>query len=118
MTGGLASVAGGTLVGYASLGVDLNFLIAAAFMSAPAGLLMAKILVPETQQTSPDMELENVDLPRATNVVEAMADGAMSGLKIAVAVVGATLLAFVSVIAMLNGILGWFGGLIGMELSF
>ncbi|MCG7487902.1 NupC/NupG family nucleoside CNT transporter [Vibrio sp. Of14-4] len=117
MTGGLASVAGGTLVGYASLGVDLNFLIAAAFMSAPAGLLMAKILVPETQQTSPDMELENVDLPRATNVVEAMADGAMSGLKIAVAV-GATLLAFVSVIAMLNGILGWFGGLIGMELSF
>ncbi|WP_114787087.1 NupC/NupG family nucleoside CNT transporter [Vibrio tetraodonis] len=117
MTGGLASVAGGTLVGYASLGVDLNFLIAAAFMSAPAGLLMAKILVPETQQISPDMELENVDLPRATNVVEAMADGAMSGLKIAVAV-GATLLAFVSVIAMLNGILGWFGGLIGMELSF
>ncbi|WP_341661908.1 NupC/NupG family nucleoside CNT transporter [Vibrio sp.] len=117
MTGGLASVAGGTLVGYASLGVDLNFLIAAAFMSAPAGLLMAKILVPETQKISSDLELENVDLPRATNVVEAMADGAMSGLKIAVAV-GATLLAFVSVIAMLNGILGWFGGLIGMELSF
>jgi CNT family concentrative nucleoside transporter len=50
-------------------------------------------------------------------VVEAMADGAMSGLRIAVAV-GATLLAFVSVIAMLNGILGWFGGLFGMELSF
>jgi CNT family concentrative nucleoside transporter len=56
-------------------------------------------------------------MPRATNVVEAMADGAMSGLRIAVAV-GATLLAFVSVIAMLNGILGWFGGLFGMELSF
>lgn len=46
MTCGLASVAGGTLVGYASLGVDLNFLIAAAFMSAPAGLLMAKIMMP------------------------------------------------------------------------
>ncbi|MBU2895467.1 NupC/NupG family nucleoside CNT transporter [Vibrio hepatarius] len=117
MTGGLASVAGGTLVGYASLGVDLNFLIAAAFMSAPAGLLMAKILVPETQQVNADLELENVELPRATNVVEAMADGAMSGLRIAVAV-GATLLAFVSVIAMLNGILGWVGDLMGMELSF
>lgn len=56
-------------------------------------------------------------MPRATNVVEAMADGAMSGLRIAVAV-GATLLAFISVIAMLNGMLGWFGDLIGMPLSF
>ncbi|KJY74506.1 transporter [Vibrio coralliilyticus] len=117
MTGGLASVAGGTLVGYASLGVDLNFLIAAAFMSAPAGLLMAKILVPETEKIDAQVEMDNVDMPRATNVVEAMADGAMSGLRIAVAV-GATLLAFISVIAMLNGMLGWIGGLVGMELSF
>ncbi|WFB49086.1 NupC/NupG family nucleoside CNT transporter [Vibrio coralliilyticus] len=117
MTGGLASVAGGTLVGYASLGVDLNFLIAAAFMSAPAGLLMAKILVPETEKIDAQVEIDNVDMPRATNVVEAMADGAMSGLRIAVAV-GATLLAFISVIAMLNGMLGWVGGLVGMELSF
>lgn len=117
MTGGLASVAGGTLVGYASLGVDLNFLIAAAFMSAPAGLLMAKILLPETEKIDTETELDNADMPRATNVVEAMADGAMSGLRIAVAV-GATLLAFISVIAMLNGMLGWFGDLIGMPLSF
>lgn len=117
MTGGLASVAGGTLVGYASVGVDLNFLIAAAFMSAPAGLLMAKILVPETEKIDAQVEIDNVDMPRATNVVEAMADGAMSGLRIAVAV-GATLLAFISVIAMLNGMLGWIGGLVGMELSF
>ena len=104
-------------MGYASLGVDLNFLIAAAFMSAPAGLLMAKIMMPETDSAAQDMDLDQVEMPRATNVVEAMADGAMSGLRIAVAV-GATLLAFVSVIAMLNGILGWFGGLFGMELSF
>lgn len=117
MCGGLASVAGGTLVGYASLGVDLNYLIAAAFMSAPAGLLMAKILVPETEMINPESELDNADMPKATNVVEAMADGAMSGLRIAVAV-GATLLAFVSVIAMLNGMLGWFGDMIGMPLSF
>lgn len=117
MTGGLASVAGGTLVGYASLGVDLNFLIAAAFMSAPAGLLMAKILLPETETIDAETELDNADMPRATNVVEAMADGAMSGLRIAVAV-GATLLAFISVIAMLNGMLGWFGDLIGISLSF
>ncbi|HFQ5193802.1 TPA: NupC/NupG family nucleoside CNT transporter [Vibrio vulnificus] len=117
MTCGLASVAGGTLVGYASLGVELNYLIAAAFMSAPAGLLMAKILMPETEAQAEDVQMENVEMPKATNVVEAMADGAMSGLRIAVAV-GATLLAFVSVIALLNGLLGWVGNWFGISLSF
>lgn len=117
MTCGLASVAGGTLVGYASLGVNLNYLIAAAFMSAPAGLLMAKILVPETEAQSQQVVNEEVEIPKATNVVEAVADGAMSGLRIAVAV-GATLLAFISVIALLNGLLGWVGGLFGLTLSF
>ncbi|WP_217521295.1 NupC/NupG family nucleoside CNT transporter [Vibrio metschnikovii] len=116
MTCGLASVAGGTLVGYASLGVNLNYLIAAAFMSAPAGLLMAKMLFPETQTHQQKAEID-IDIPKATNVVEAMADGAMSGLRIAVAV-GATLLAFVSVIALLNGLLGWLGGWFGITLSF
>ncbi|MEZ9577276.1 MULTISPECIES: NupC/NupG family nucleoside CNT transporter [unclassified Vibrio] len=117
MVCGLASVAGGTLVGYASLGVDLNFLIAAAFMSAPAGLLMAKILVPGSPNDAQENVESDVEIPRATNVVEAMADGAMSGLRIAVAV-GATLLAFISVIAMLNGLLGIVGGWFGVNLSF
>lgn len=117
MTCGLASVAGGTLVGYASLGVDLSYLIAAAFMSAPAGLLMAKLLVPEQEPLQAQTQDLKPELPQATNVVEAVADGAMSGLRIAVAV-GATLLAFISVIAMLNGILGWVGDLFGFELSF
>lgn len=104
-------------MGYASLGVELNYLIAAAFMSAPAGLLMAKILMPETEAQAEDVQMENVEMPKATNVVEAMADGAMSGLRIAVAV-GATLLAFVSVIALLNGLLGWVGSWFGISLSF
>ncbi|OEF00002.1 NupC/NupG family nucleoside CNT transporter [Vibrio crassostreae] len=117
MVCGLASVAGGTLVGYASLGVDLNYLIAAAFMSAPAGLLMAKILVPGSADDAQENIESDVEIPRATNVVEAMADGAMSGLRIAVAV-GATLLAFISVIAMLNGLLGIVGGWFGVNLSF
>ncbi|GAB3534470.1 transporter [Photobacterium proteolyticum] len=117
MTCGLASVAGGTLVGYASLGVELHFLIAAAFMSAPAGLLMAKILYPPSNTTLDQDEITSVELPRATNVVEALADGAMSGLRIAVAI-GATLLAFVSVIALLNGMLGYIGELVGIALSF
>ncbi|KNH14287.1 MULTISPECIES: NupC/NupG family nucleoside CNT transporter [Vibrio] len=117
MVCGLASVAGGTLVGYASLGVDLNYLIAAAFMSAPAGLLMAKILVPDNADEAQENIESDVEIPRATNVVEAMADGAMSGLRIAVAV-GATLLAFISVIAMLNGLLGMAGDWFGVNLSF
>ncbi|PSW16387.1 NupC/NupG family nucleoside CNT transporter [Photobacterium rosenbergii] len=117
MTCGLASVAGGTLVGYASLGVELNFLIAAAFMSAPAGLLMAKMMVPPSEQANDQDEITSVELPRATNVVEALADGAMSGVRIAVAV-GATLLAFISVIALLNGLLGNVGDLFGIQLSF
>ena len=117
MTCGLASVAGGTLVGYASLGVDLNFLIAAAFMSAPAGLLMAKIMMPSKASAQNQEEITSVEIPRATNVVEALADGAMSGVRIAVAV-GATLLAFISVIALLNGLLGHVGELFGIELSF
>ncbi|MDV5170271.1 NupC/NupG family nucleoside CNT transporter [Photobacterium rosenbergii] len=117
MTCGLASVAGGTLVGYASLGVELNFLIAAAFMSAPAGLLMAKMMVPPSEQSNDEDEITSVELPRATNVVEALADGAMSGVRIAVAV-GATLLAFISVIALLNGLLGSAGDLFGIQLSF
>ncbi|WP_261817929.1 NupC/NupG family nucleoside CNT transporter [Vibrio gallicus] len=118
MTCGLASVAGGTLVGYASLGVDLNFLIAAAFMSAPAGLLMAKIMMPETDNQYSEQEITSVELPRAANVVEALADGAMSGLRIAVSV-GATLIAFISVIALLNGLLGSIGDFFGYQgLSF
>lgn len=118
MTCGLASVAGGTLVGYASVGVELNYLIAAAFMSAPAGLLMAKILVPpaNTDSVSHDQD-SNVDLPKANNVVEAIADGAMSGAQIAFAV-GVTLLAFVGVIALLNGMLEQIGLLFDVELSF
>ncbi|OZS45306.1 NupC/NupG family nucleoside CNT transporter [Photobacterium sanguinicancri] len=117
MTCGLASVAGGTLVGYASLGVELNFLIAAAFMSAPAGLLMAKILFPPSEETNNEDEITSVDLPRATNVVEALADGAIAGLRIA-ATIGATLLAFISVIALLNGLLGTIGDWFGLTLSF
>ena len=119
MTCGLASVAGGTLVGYASVGVELNYLIAAAFMSAPAGLLMAKMLVPPESNESEVASLEetNIDIPRANNVVEAIADGAMSGAQIAFSV-GVTLLAFIGVIALLNGLLGNIGDFIGVPLSF
>ncbi|MCJ2376601.1 NupC/NupG family nucleoside CNT transporter [Vibrio sp. ZSDZ34] len=118
MTCGLASVAGGTLVGYASVGVDINYLVAAAFMSAPAGLLMSKILVPPCVEESASTDHEDdIVIPKANNVVEAIADGALSGAQIAISV-GVTLLAFVGIIALLNGLLGNVGNVIGVELSF
>lgn len=73
-------------------------------------------MFPETQTYQQKAEID-IELPKATNVVEAMADGAMSGLRIAVAV-GATLLTFVSVMALLNGLLGWVADGIGITLSF
>lgn len=118
MTCGMASVAGSTMVGYAAVGVDLQYLIAASFMSAPAGLLMSKMIVPPSVDKLQDDEISSVVIPRATNIVEALADGAMSGMRMAVTI-GATLLAFISVIALLNGMLGDAGAYFGIEnLSF
>lgn len=118
MVGGLASIAGSVMVGYAGLGVDLKFLIAASFMAAPGGLLMAKIVMPETEPTKNDLnELKHADNAYA-NIFDAAASGAASGLQIAMNV-GAMLLAFIALIALLNGLIGGVGGLIGIpDLSF
>ena len=117
MCGGLASVAGAVLAGYASMGVELKYLIAASFMAAPGGLLMAKIIKPETETphdgSADDMDEED----KPANVIDAAASGASSGMQLALNV-GAMLLAFIALIAMVNGLLGWTGGLFGMpELS-
>ena len=100
MAGGMASVAGSVLGGYAGLGVELKYLIAASFMAAPGSLLMAKIIVPERSTPS---DYDNIELDKAdqSNVIDALASGAMNGMKVAVAV-GTMLIAFVSVIAMVN----------------
>ncbi len=111
MAGGMASVAGSVLGGYAGLGVELKYLIAASFMAAPGSLLMAKILIPE-QETPVDQHDVTIDKSEQSNVIDALASGAMNGMKIAVAV-GTMLIAFVSVIAMLNSglemVAEWFG---------
>lgn len=120
MAGGLASVAGSVLAGYASLGVSLDYLIAASFMAAPGGLLMAKLLEPETEkQTDNDTQLtkeealaEQEDQP--VNVIDAAASGASSGLHLALNV-GAMLIAFIALIALINGMLGAVGGVFGLE---
>ncbi|MDD7569092.1 MAG: NupC/NupG family nucleoside CNT transporter [[Actinobacillus] rossii] len=115
MAGGLASIAGSVLAGYAGMGVPLTYLIAASFMAAPAGLLFAKILVPQTEQFNDDMT--KVELEQPSNILDAAAAGASSGLQLALNV-GAMMIAFVALIALLNGILGGIGGWFDMpELS-
>lgn len=114
MVGGLASVAGSVLIGYASLGIELKYLIAASFMAAPGGLLMAKLMEPETAR--PVQDLDSVEVyseDKPANVIDAAALGVSSGLQLALNV-GAMLLAFIALIALLNGILGWFGHWVGM----
>ncbi|MGZ0656588.1 NupC/NupG family nucleoside CNT transporter [Coraliomargarita sp. W4R72] len=113
MVGGLSSIAGSVMAGYASMGVSLEFLLAACFMAAPAGLLFAKLLLPETEV--PNNEKLADDLEGApVNVFDAAAQGASDGLKLALNV-GAMLIAFVGLIALSNGILGNIGDRFGLE---
>lgn len=113
MTGGLASVAGGTMIGYIQMGVDVKYVLTAAFMTAPAGLLFAKLMWPETETPINDIKKvmdEQEDKP--ANVLDAAASGAAMGMQ-QVLNVAALLMAFVGLIALLNGLIGgmgsWFG---------
>ncbi|GEM80141.1 NupC/NupG family nucleoside CNT transporter [Vibrio superstes] len=115
MCGGLASIAGGVLAGYASMGVPIEYLVAASFMAAPGGLLFAKIIKPETDEPIDqlsDMNAEGEDKP--ANVIDAAAGGASAGLSLALNV-GAMLIAFIGLIALINGLLGGVGGWFGFE---
>ena len=115
MTGGCATIAGAVMAAYASMGVELKYLITASFMAAPGGLLMAKMLMPETGASSAEFDAGEIDEEdEAVNVFDAIGTGAATGLKLALNV-GAMLLAFVAIIALVNGILGVAGGYIGME---
>jgi CNT family concentrative nucleoside transporter len=124
MTVGMAGVAGTILGAYASMiGVALlPYLLAASFMSAPGGILMAKIMMPD-DPAARDIEPEPIDETehgeqRPANIIMAAAQGAQTGVKLAVAV-GAMVLAFVALVALANGLLGGIGGWFGHpELSF
>ena len=117
MVGGMATVAGSVLAGYVALGVEMKYLLAASFMAAPGGLLMAKMLLPEREELQEGDELIEAEHDQYVNVIDAAAGGASAGLSLAVNI-GAMLLAFVALIAMMNGFLGWAGGLAGFpELS-
>ncbi|PDW88062.1 NupC/NupG family nucleoside CNT transporter [Helicobacter pylori] len=108
---GMASVAGPVLAGYASMGIPLPYLIAASFMSAPGGLLFAKIIYPQNEAISSHAD---VSAEKHVNAIEAIANGASTGLNLALHV-GAMLLAFVGMLALINGLLGVIGGVLGME---
>jgi Nucleoside permease len=111
MVGGMASVSGSVLAGLAEVGIELKYLIAASFMAAPGGFLMAKMMIPESEKPRNDLnEIEVED--NSANVIDAAAQGASSGLQLAMNV-GAMLLAFVALIALINGVFGWVGGWFG-----
>lgn len=134
MTVGMAGVAGTILAAYASMGIRIDYLIAAAFMSAPGGILMAKLVMPDEPPAPksendpalanphPDadepVELHDDGEEKPANIIMAASQGAQTGVRLAVAV-GAMVLAFVALVALANGILGGIGGLFGFPtLSF
>jgi CNT family concentrative nucleoside transporter len=134
MTVGMAGVAGTILAAYASLlgPSALPYLLAAAFMSAPGGILMAKIMMPDEPKRPDELPLEGVapaeqqiavsetfeEGEKPANIIMAAASGAQTGVKLAVAV-GAMVLAFVALVALANGLLGGIGGWFGYpDLSF
>ncbi|HEX9653838.1 MAG TPA: NupC/NupG family nucleoside CNT transporter [bacterium] len=113
MTGGFATIAGGVMAAYVRFGVDAGHLMAASVMSAPAALVMAKIMFPETGEPKTKGEVK-VNIEKTTsNVVDAAASGAADGLKLAVNV-GAMLLAFIALVAMLDFFLFKIGGVFGL----
>ena len=124
---GMAGVAGTILAAYASLlGASyLPYLLAAAFMSAPGGILMAKIIMPDEPGDTEAAEDANVQVAetfeegeKPANIIMAAAQGAQTGVKLAVAV-GAMVLAFVALVALANGLLGGLGNMVGIpDLSF
>ncbi len=109
MTGGMATVAGGVLAAYVGFGIDAAHLLSASVMSAPAALVCAKLMLPETEESVTQGDIK-MDLEKSTvNIVDAAANGAGEGLKLAINV-GAMLLSFIALIALFNGFLSWVGG--------
>ncbi len=115
MVGGCATIAGAVMMGYAAMGVDLKYLVTASFMAAPGGLLMAKIMMPETEERLQEFDPKNTgDVEQPVNIFEAIGNGATTGMQVAFSV-GAMLVAFVAIVALVNGILTGVGSWFGIE---
>ncbi|MGB3760094.1 MAG: NupC/NupG family nucleoside CNT transporter [Rivularia sp. (in: cyanobacteria)] len=114
MTGGFATIAGGVMAAYISFGVSAEHLIAASVMSAPAALAISKVLYPETEE-SPTAGKVKIEVESCySNAIDAAATGASEGMKLALNV-AAMLIAFLGLLALANGILGYVGSLIGLQ---
>ncbi|HEX9852990.1 MAG TPA: NupC/NupG family nucleoside CNT transporter [Woeseiaceae bacterium] len=115
MVSGVASIAGTVMLAYVQMGAELKYLLAASFMAAPGGLLMAKIIMPDEDIVAgvKDERLVMAD-SKHENVILAAAVGAADGVKLAVNI-GAMLVAFVALIALFNGLVGGLAGLVGIE---
>lgn len=119
MTGGFATIAGSVFGAYVSFGISPSHLLSASVMSAPAALAIAKLSYPETEE-SKFKDSDQLNLPKGEyrNVIEAASHGAATAVSL-VLNIAANLMAFIAVLALLNGILGYLGALVGVEeLSF
>ncbi len=116
MTGGFATIAGGVFAMYVGFGVPAGHLVVASVMSAPAALVIAKVMVPETEEPLTKGTVRLGIEKTASNVVEAAANGALDGLRLALNV-GAMLVAFLGLLAVINALLGILGGWVGTSLT-
>jgi CNT family concentrative nucleoside transporter len=116
MTGGFATIAGGVMAAYVGMGVPAGHLIAASVMSAPAALVMAKLMFPETEESLTKGEVKVAVERPWVNVIDAASSGAADGMKL-VLNIAAMLLTFIALIAMLNALLGWIAGLFGYTMT-
>lgn len=109
MVGGFAGIAGGVMAGYILIGIPAKHLLAACVMCAPASFVFAKIAVPEREKPKTAGVVEMPEIPKASNVIDAAANGARDGMLLA-ANVGAMLIAFIGLIALINAVLSWTHG--------
>lgn len=116
LTGGVASVSGTVLAGYAALGVPMKYLIAGSFMAAPSGLVFAKLIMPEIKKNVKENKKVVFHKSEAVNMADAAARGTMDGLKMAVSM-GALLVAFIGLITLANTIVSNIGGMFGVEIT-
>jgi CNT family concentrative nucleoside transporter len=115
MVGGFATIAGGVLAGYIAMGVNAGHLVAASVMSAPAALVIGKIIYPEIKKSKTAGMVKMPELQRAQNVLGALSNGITDGLKLAVNV-GAMLIGFIALIAVVDLGFNWLDGLIDGKL--
>ena len=111
MVGGFATIAGGVLAGYIAMGVPAGHLVAASVMSAPAALVIGKIIFPEKEHSQTAGDLELPDIQVGSNAIEAASNGITDGLKLAVNV-GAMLIGFIALIAVIDVLLNWLDSII------